>query len=64
MARNLYESDVTRMMRDLLERKPQLIEEQRKGRSLWWDRRLDRDEQRAFRESRVAQKPYVYQTGD
>jgi len=63
MAKQLYESDITRMVRDLLESKPQIAEEQRKGRSMWWDKRLDPDEQRRYRQSRVPQKGYVYQTG-
>jgi hypothetical protein len=57
-----YESDATRMIRELLAAKPQLVEEQRQGRSRWWDRKLDLDEQRRAQESRVGQKGYVYQT--
>lgn len=55
-----YESDVTRLLRELLERNPEIIEEQRKGRSLWWDRKIDLDAQRRYEESTVKQKPYVY----
>jgi hypothetical protein len=57
-----YESDATRMIRQLLAERPQIVDEQKKGRSLWWDRRLDLDQQRRARESRVPQKGYVYQT--
>ena len=57
-----YESDATRMIRELLTADPQILEEQRKGRSLWWDRKLDPDTQRRAEESRVRQKGYVYQT--
>lgn len=60
--RKPYESDLTKMMRELLATSPRIVEEQRKGRSLWWDRRLDADELRRAQESRVQQKPYVYQT--
>ncbi len=63
MAANLYESELTRFLRQLRESKPQLAEEQRKGRAQWWDRSLDAEEQRAFAQSRVMQKPYVYQGG-
>ena len=59
-----YESDATRMIRDLLAAQPEITDEQKKGRSLWWDRRLDLDLLRRERESRVAQKGYVYQTGE
>ncbi len=60
--RKHYESDLTRMMRDLLQEKPQIVEEQRKGRALWWDKKLDRDELARAEASQVKQKSYVYQT--
>jgi hypothetical protein len=59
-----YESDATRLIRELLEVRPEIADEQKKGRSLWWDRKLDLDLLRRERESRVAQKGYVYQTDD
>jgi hypothetical protein len=59
-----YESDATRMIRELLAANPAIVDEQKKGRSLWWDRRLDLDLQRRERESRVEQKGYVYQTDE
>ncbi len=57
-----YESDLTRMMRELLAQKPQIVEEQKKGRALWWDKKLDADTQRRADESNVPQQGYVYQT--
>jgi hypothetical protein len=57
-----YESDATRMIRGLLAEQPQIVDEQKKGRALWWDRRLDLDQLRRARESQVPQKGYVYQT--
>ena len=62
MARTPYESDITKMIRDLLEEKPQIVEEQRKGRAMWWDQRHTQDELRRDGESLVRQKGYVYQT--
>lgn len=62
MAEKYYESDVTRLVRDLLQEKPDIAEEQRKGRSLWWDRKLDPEELKRAEESRVKQQAYVYQT--
>ena len=59
-----YESDATRMIRELLAEKPAIVDEQKTGRSLWWDRRLDLDLLRREQESSVAQKGYVYQTYD
>jgi hypothetical protein len=57
-----YESDHTRFMREYLEKHPEQIEEQRRGRALWWDKPQDFEAQRRFNEARVAQKPYPYQT--
>ena len=57
----MYESDHTRFMRELFEKKPELALEQRRGRALWWDKELDGDEQKRNAESRVNQTPYVYQ---
>ena len=58
----MYESDITRFLRDLKQAKPQIADEQRKGRALWWDRPQDQDTLRRNKASRVAQPPYVYQT--
>jgi hypothetical protein len=58
-----YTSDVTNFIDQLKAAKPTLEEEQRKGRALLWDKRLDRDAQADYSEAKVAQQPYVYQTG-
>ena len=57
-----YKSDTTAFIEHLKARKPTLEAEQRQGRSLLWDRRVDRDAQAEFQEDRVPQQPYVYQT--
>ncbi|MFN4264276.1 MAG: DUF3460 family protein [Aquabacterium sp.] len=57
-----YKSDVTQFIDSLKQRDPQLEERQRQGRSLLWDKAVDRKAQQEYAESRVAQKPYVYQT--
>lgn len=56
-----YESEHTRFIRELLKQKPHLVEEQAKGRAIWWDKTLDRDERKRFEDARVPQQPYVYQ---
>ena len=56
-----YESDLTRMIRELLRDKPHIVQEQKKGRALWWDRRLDPEDLQRARESDVKQQAYVYQ---
>lgn len=57
-----YKSDVTQFIDSLKSRDPQLEERQRQGRALLWDKELNRDDQKGFREAKVAQKPYVYST--
>ncbi len=57
-----YKSDVTSFIEDLKAKRPTLEAEQRQGRALLWDKRIDFDAQAASAEMRVAQKPYVYQT--
>jgi len=57
-----YESDITKMMRELLLEKPHIVEEQRKGRALWWDHKQEQDTLKRDRDSKVKQQPYVYQT--
>jgi hypothetical protein len=57
-----YTSDITNFIDELKAKKPTLEEEQRAGRALLWDKRLDRDLQAEWSEARVPQQPYVYQT--
>ena len=49
-----YVSETTQFLRDLLKHKPHIVEEQRKGRSLWWDKQLDLEMLRRAEQSRVA----------
>ena len=57
-----YKSDVTAFIEELKAKKPTLEAEQRQGRSLLWDKAIDREAQAAYRQARVPQRPYVYQT--
>jgi Protein of unknown function (DUF3460) len=34
----MYESDLTKFMRDYLAAHPEEVESQRKGRAIWWDK--------------------------
>ena len=56
-----YTSDTTQFLTQLKVERPELEAQQRQGRALLWDKSLSRDEQQAFKDARVAQKPYVYQ---
>jgi hypothetical protein len=56
-----YESDATRFIRDLLQKKPEIVAEQKKGRAIFWDKAPEEVElRRELDRGRVAQKPYVY----
>ena len=55
-----YVSDHTRFIRELLEKKPELAQEQRKGRAIWWDKPQDAQQTEAFSQAKVKQKSYPY----
>jgi hypothetical protein len=57
-----YKSDISSLIDELKAKKPTLEDEQREGRAIWWDRRVDLLAQGEYQEARVAQQPYVYQT--
>lgn len=57
-----YTSDVTRFIEQLKAARPTLEDEQRAGRALLWDKRIDRSAQADYQDARVPQQPYVYQT--
>ncbi len=37
----MYESDLTKFMRQFLAEHPEELESQRKGRAIWWDKKPD-----------------------
>jgi hypothetical protein len=55
-----YRSDVTQFIDQMKTDKPELEAQQRAGRSIWWDKLLDRDQLAEWKLARVPQKPYVY----
>jgi hypothetical protein len=55
-----YESDITRFIRDLKEKNPQITELQMKNRLTWWDRPQDLETLQDRAEAAVPQPPYVY----
>jgi hypothetical protein len=57
-----YKSDVSSFIDDLKAKKPTLEDEQRRGRAIWWDRRIDLQAETEYEDARVRQQPYVYQT--
>jgi Protein of unknown function (DUF3460) len=61
-ARKPYKSEITGFIEEMKSRRPNLEAEQRAGRALLWDRAQDREAAAEWRDARVAQQPYVYQT--
>jgi len=57
-----YKSDVSSFIDELKAKKPTLEDEQRQGRAIWWDRRVDLRAETEYEDARVRQQPYVYQT--
>jgi hypothetical protein len=58
-----YESEITKFIRELKEKNPELELKQRAGRALLWDKApIDLDATKRAKESGVQQQPYVYQT--
>ncbi|MBI2312504.1 MAG: DUF3460 family protein [Betaproteobacteria bacterium] len=56
----LYESEITKFMREFLENNPQIPEKQRQNRATWWDRPVDLEEVKRHKESQVPVKGYYY----
>ena len=57
-----YHSEASLFIDQLKASRPHLEAQQRAGRALLWDLSLDRSAQSGYREAKVAQMPYVYQT--
>jgi hypothetical protein len=56
-----YQSEFTKFMSELKQQRPQLEAEQRKSRTIWWDRKQDLETTKRNQESRIKQQAYVYQ---
>ncbi len=60
-----YESEHTKFMRELLAKHPDLVEKQREGRAIWWDKTpRELAEEATMDKGRVAQPAYVYDGKD
>jgi hypothetical protein len=59
----MYESEITKFIRELKTARPHLEEDQRKGRALLWDKKpLNMKELGEQDAAKVAQQPYPYAT--
>ena len=55
-----YESDTTIFIRELLVKNPEIKEDQKKARAMWWDKTLDIKVLKRKHESEVERTSYVY----
>ena len=60
MKSGAYESELTRFIRELREKNPQISEQQKKNRATWWDRPQDLQAWRERSAATVPQPAYVY----
>lgn len=57
----MYESEHTRFIREWLAKHPEEVEEQKRGRALWWDKSpRDVETQERLESASVPPKPYYY----
>lgn len=56
-----YESEITRFLKDYKKAHPDVEQRQRDGRARLWERQQDLELAEAFKQSKVPQRPYVYQ---
>jgi hypothetical protein len=56
-----YESEHTKFIRELMQKRPDLPEKQREGRAIWWDKTpRELADEVVMDQGRVAQAGYVY----
>ena len=58
----MYESEHTKFMREWMAKHPEQVEEQKKGRALWWDKPQDVQTQAEYAAGKVPHKAYPYAT--
>ena len=59
----MYESEITKFIRELKAARPHLEEDQRIGRAIWWDKAPLNVTEKAEQDlARVPQQPYPYAT--
>jgi hypothetical protein len=56
----MYESDITKFVRDLMDKSPELKDLQKTNLATWWDKKQNLDELKRFDESAAPKQPYAY----
>lgn len=60
----MYESEITKFIREFLDKHPEVVEKQRQNRATWWDRPQSLKEQEALKVAKVPKKAYEYYNPD
>ena len=60
MIKRNYESEITRFIREFLEKHPEIVEKQKAARATWWDKPQDLAERKRHEESKIPQTGYQY----
>ncbi len=55
-----YKSELTGFLSSLTKEHPEIVEQQREGRALWWDRATDPEDERRWAEAEPKRTSYVY----
>jgi hypothetical protein len=55
-----YVSETTKFINELIEKNPQLVDQQKRNRLTWWDRPQDLETSRDNAQSEVSQPAYAY----
>jgi pyocin large subunit-like protein len=56
----LYESDHTKWMREMMAKNPEWAADQKVGRAIWWDKKIDLNEQGRYQQAKEPNKSYPY----
>lgn len=56
----MYESDITKFVRDLMDKNPELKELQKTNRATWWDKKQNPEELKRQEESAAPKLAYAY----
>jgi hypothetical protein len=60
MKKTGYESDLTKFMREFLDRHPAVVEKQKQARATWWDKAGALEDLKREQESKVPLEGYAY----
>jgi hypothetical protein len=56
----MYESETTAFIRDLLKKRPEIVEKQRQHRATWWERKPDPASAEQLDAAKVRRQSYEY----